>query len=373
MSPRIQHGSIVKKSGVFYGHYSSWSPNPDDPTKPIRHQHSFRIGPCDMPKSSARRILARRIEQELHLRGDRRMTVQAFIENHWIPQRQSDWRESTRVTNLYLLKLITEKFGAQPLEDIDVVQLQTYIDGLAKTRSKSLTHHVRIFLRSIFETAVDDDFLQKSPARKLRVPKNLRPVLKPFLTVSQVQALLAAAQGADRVLLAVGFSTGLRPSELLALQWRHFDPAGQKLQIVQSLWNGKLAARTKTTDADSDPNLQRVFLPQSVCAALTEWRAVSEYTDPADFIFPGMYGGAQWRGEVARRIQALATACGIPALDFRMIRRTVATLAAGCGSPRDIQTMLRHRKPETAALHYTQGQETETRAAVDRLDRLLKG
>jgi integrase len=326
-----------------------------------------------MGKSDARRILAQRIETELHLRGDRRMTVQAFIEKHWIPQRQSDWRESTKTTNLFLLKLIVEKFGVTPLEEIDGVQLQMYVDSLAKTRSKSLVHHIRIFLRSIFETAVDDDFLQKSPARKLRVPKNLRAVEKPFLNVEQVRALLAAATGGDRVLLAVAFATALRPSELLALQWRHFDPAGQKLQIVQSLWNGKLAARTKTTDADSDPNLQRVFLPQSVCTALSEWRTKTPYPEDGEFIFAAEYGGPQWRGEVARRIRELAGSVGIPALDFRMIRRTVATLANGCGSAKDVQTLLRHSRPDMAQIHYVQAQEESTRQAVDRLDRLLKG
>jgi integrase len=368
--PRLQHGSIVKKSGSWYGHYSRWSEVDGVKT---RHQHSFRIAACDMPKSDARRILAQRIEAELHLRGDRRMTLQGFVENHWIPQRQSDWRESTRVTNLYLLRLIVEKFGAQALEDIDVVSLQTWVDSLAKTRSKSLTHHVRIFLRSIFTEAVDDDFLQKSPARKLRVPKNLRPVLKPFLNVEQVRALLGAATGADRVLLATAFATGCRPGELLGLQWRHFDPAGQRLEIVQTLWNGKLRPYTKTTDSDSSEALQTVFLPASVVEALQEWRTVSQYNDTADFIFPGEYGGPQWRGQVAGRLRQLAANTGIPALSFQIIRRSVATLAASCGTPRDIQSILRHRKPETAALHYTQGQETETRAAVDRLDRLLKG
>src|ERR1039457_190768 len=48
----------------------------------------------------------------------------------------------------------------------------------------------------------------------------------------------------------------------------------------------------------------------------------------------------------------LAGSVGIPALDFRMIRRTVATLANGCGSAKDVQTLLRHSRPDMAQIHY---------------------
>jgi integrase len=369
---RIQHGTVIKKSGSWYGMYSQWSLNPDGVK--IRHQHAFRIsGVNEMTKADARRILAARIETELHLRADRKMTVQGFIESRWLPLRQSSWRDSTKKTNLYLLKLITEKFGALPLEALDAVQLQIWVDELAKTRSKGLTHHVRIFLRSIFSEACESDYIRKSPARLLRVPVDLRPVLKPFLTVPQIQALLQAAQGTDRVLLAVAFSTALRPGELLALEWRDFQPGEQKLKVVRTVWNGKVRDYTKTTDADSSRTLTQVFLPESVVSALEQWRTETAYPDDHDFIFAAEYGGSQWRAGVAERLRALAVSVGIPTLDFRMIRRTVATLVQGLGSAKDVQAVLRHSKPETALAHYSQPQEESVRQAVDRLDRLLKG
>jgi len=373
---RLQHGTLVKKSGAWVGHYSQWSSNPDG-TK-TRHQHAFRIGGCnEMLQSEARRILAARIEQELHLRGDHRVTLQGFIESRWLPLRQSSWRNSTRVTNIYLIGLITKRFGQSPLDALDAVALQQWIDELAKSRSKGLTHHIRIFLKSILAEAVEQDYLRKSPARLLRMPVNLKPIKKPVLTIPQIQALIDAALGAevksDRVLLMVAFATALRPGELLALQWRDHFPVEGKLRIVRTVWNGRLQSYTKTTDSDSSPALTTVFLPESVVAALQQWRTVTTYPDDQDFIFPAEYGGLQWRGEVAGRIRALGTLVGIPALNFQCIRRTTATLIQGLSDARTVQAVLRHRKPETALAHYSQPVEENVRTAVAALDRLLKG
>jgi len=381
MGTRTQHGTITKRSGSWVGHYSQWSPNPDDPKKPHRHQHAFRIGLCtQMTKAEARSILADRIKDELHLRADRRVTVGWFIDSRWLPLRQSSWRDSTRTTNLYLLGLIKEKFGTVPLEDVEDVLLQGWVDELAKTRSRDLCLHIRIYLMSIFEKAVYDDYLRKSPAHELHIPANLRPVTKIVLSVEQIRALMNHAQGVrsehgtpDRVLLGVAFCTALRPSELLALQWKHFNATEQRLRIVQSVHEGKLRDFTKTTTAESSATLTQVFLSESVAAALSQWRTQTKYPDDSDFIFAAQgYGDTQWRAQVVKRLRAYGTAVGIPRLTFQAIRTTVATLLDdGQGSAKDIQTVLRHKKPDTAALHYTQAQESSVRAAVDRLDRLL--
>ena len=48
---RIQHGTVIKKSGSWYGMYSQWSLNPDGVK--IRHQHAFRIsGVNEMTKAA---------------------------------------------------------------------------------------------------------------------------------------------------------------------------------------------------------------------------------------------------------------------------------------------------------------------------------
>jgi len=55
-----------------------------------------------------------------------------------------------------------------------------------------------------------------------------------------------------------------------------------------------------------------------------------------------------------RVLTALAEKCGLPKLNFQVLRRTMATLAQGKGSVKDIQAHLRHSKADTTANEYMQ-------------------
>ena len=368
---KTQHGTLTKRSGSWLGHYSRWITDAATGEKK-RLQKAFVIGTVeDITKAAARRALRVRIEQELGLRADSRVTVSWFIEHRWQPLREGTWRESTRATNLWILGHIKERFGSVPLEDADSVALQIWLNQLAKTHSGSLVKHVRIFLRSIFAEAAEQDYVRKSPARLLRIPA-LKPVPKPFLNQQQIHKLLKAAHGAHRLLLRLVLVTALRPSELFALEWHNFDPKKKLLNITESVYRGKFRAYTKTTDADSRKELLVVFLPDVIVKELQEWRSKTIFKDDHDPIFPNSDGNTWWKENFQRRVLTpIAQAAGIPQLNFQILRRTVATHAQSMGSPKDIAGILRHRKPDTAALHYTQMQESSVRATAESLAEML--
>jgi integrase len=61
----------------------------------------------------------------------------------------------------------------------------------------------------------------------------------------------------------------------------------------------------------------------------------------------------------------LAEMAGVGKVNFQILRRTVATHAQSLGSPKDIQTILRHKKAETAQAHYVQVIDASVRAATE--------
>jgi integrase len=368
MSLRVQHGSLLKKSGAYLGRFSKWLVDPDTGEK-IRRQITFKIAQTDaITKAEARRVLAARIEQELGLRSDSRVTLQWFVEHRWIPLREGSWRDSTRATNLQLLNLILAKFGNVTLEDIDAVDLQQWINSIARTHSGSVVKHVRIFLKSIMAEAQDSEYIRRNPARALRIPRELKLVPKPYLSKEEIQRLLSVAKGMHKVLLKLLLCTGLRPSELFALEWRDFVPEQKLLHIVRSVYRGKLRQFTKTTDGASPRELQTVFLPTSLVAELEQWRAEQRPDHPENFIFSHGYDNLIHKENYQQRhLNPLAKAAGIERVNFQIVRRTVATLSQNLGSPKDIQTILRHKKPDTAQAHYVQAQEASVRATVEAL------
>lgn len=377
--PKTQYGTVLKKSGSWAGRYSRWVTDVTTGEKK-RLQKSFVIGSVDkMTKAEARRLLRIRIEQELNLRADSRINVKFFIEHRWQPLRESTWRDSTKETNEWILSHITKEFGAVPLEDCDAVTLQLWLNRLAKTHSGSLVRHVRIFLKSIFNEAVEQDFLRKSPARLLRIPV-LKSVTKPFLTVEQVHSLLNVATGRDRIILRLFLVTGLRPSELFALRYRALDVEHGLLNITESVYRGVVRPWSKTTDENSPKYLTQVFLPQEVVTDLVAFKKLEDGY-PNDFIFsssslnkPLLKENWQQRNLNPLVCRAFHDgkcedgACegeGVPLVNYQVLRRTVATHVQG--SAKDTQTLLRHTKPQTAQAEYVQPMEESVRSAVDKL------
>lgn len=82
---------------------------------------------------------------------------------------------------------------------------------------------MRAYLRDIFVEAVDQDFLSKDPARKVRVPAQLRETDKTTLSWEQLRKALSRLDLRGRVLLELDMTNALRPSELFALRWKCFS------------------------------------------------------------------------------------------------------------------------------------------------------
>jgi integrase len=365
---KSQDGYLTTKSGKWMGHFSRWVTDYSTGQRK-RQQRAFVIGAVSgMTKTAARGKLRERMVKELGITADSRVTVAWFIEHRWKPQREGTWRESTKQTNNELLKIIVNRFGTVALEDMDGIAMQAWLTELAKKRSGSAVKHLRIFLRAIFLEAAEQDYVHKNPARLLRVPK-VKAVTRICLTLPQVKALLKAATWypRERALLRLILVTALRPSELFALKWKCFDMASGTLTIAETVYRGKIRPYTKTTE-EGDTEHLTMHVPQAATVALAQWHSETERRAPADYIFPDSEGGFCHKENYQRRVLTpLAKQAGLDHLNFQILRRTVATHAQSLGSPKDISTILRHRKTETAQQHYIQAIEASVKETTEKL------
>jgi integrase len=268
-----------------------------------------------------------------------------------------------------LLKVITTRFGSTAIEDVDSVHLHGWLNALAKSRSASAVKHLRLFLRSIFADALEQDYIRKNPARTLRLPK-LKTVAKPYLTLEQIKALLKASMpfggmSRDTCVLQVALSTALRPSELFALRWRSIDLAKGTMTITETVYRGVLRGYTKTTE---EGEIQRLIVPVLALDALAKWHYQTKHKDDEDFIFPNSEGGFLLTPNYQNRVlKPLAKMAGIPRLNFQVLRRTVATHAQDLGSPKDIATLMRHKQVQTSQEHYIQAIEETVKQTGEKL------
>jgi integrase len=362
--PKLQQGTITRKSGKWLGHFSRWTRDAQGQRK--RLQQAFVIGECDrMTLTSARRVLRQRLEEELGLRkASHRIEVGWFIEQRWKPLREGKWRDSTKKINELFLTHIKRQFGEDLLRECDEVEMQAWLNSLARDYSASMVRHIRYLLKSIFTEAVEQGYLTRSPVRRLQLPI-VKSVSKPFLTEDEIKKLLARTQGRDRLLLRLVLTTALRPSELFALRWSCFQPQKNLLLITESVYRGKLRPFTKTTDSDSRQNLLKVFLPSIL---VNELQSSRNGAGDGAFIFPSSNGTPMTKENYQHRVLTpLARQAGIPRLNFQILRRSSATHLQNLGSPTDIAAILRHTKPTTSLTEYIQTVDDSVQEAVERL------
>ncbi len=134
--------------------------------------------------------------------------------------------------------------GIEDLADVLPMHLRGFLAEDAKRRpAPSSQARATAALKSFFHFLVDDERLDRDPARPLRTPKK-REALPDVLTMAELERLLAAPARddlwerrfrgkpeRDRLLLALFAYAGLRRSELLGLAWDDVELARRLLYI----------------------------------------------------------------------------------------------------------------------------------------------
>ncbi len=291
---------------------------------------------------------------------DNSVTFDWFVRNRYFPLRKGDWRPETAKEKMAQIEIdLIAKFGEYPLASFDRFMLQTHVNGLALRYSQDRVKQARSYLKSIFDEAIEQEFLVLDPTRKLKIPKNLRPKDKRILSWEQMWSILAKTARKDRLLLMLDMTAALRPSELFALRWRSFDNRNT-LSITETVYRRKLRPFGKTPRS-----LTKVHLPDGLASELGRWKVECRKASPEAFIFPNADGGfmdtANYRFRV---LKPLAEKLGIEKLNFQILRRTMATQAQNMGSVKDIQEHLRHSRADTTANEYMQALPESVREMV---------
>ena len=145
---------------------------------------------------------------------------------------------------------------------------------------------MRAYLRDIFAEAVDQDFLMKDPARKVKVPTQLRETDTTTLTWDQLRGALMELPIRDRILLELNMTNALRPSELLAFRWKCFEYEASTLKIMETVYKGKIRPWGKTRKS-----LTVIHIPRNLADDLERWRTSCPDPSPESFMFANRAGG----------------------------------------------------------------------------------
>lgn len=356
MGKSHQAGWVSLRGKHWFGYLRQWILDPETNEERVK-KVCVKLGlKSKMTKLEARAALRAEITERTgrssgdRVRKDSSVTFEWFVRNRYFPLRIGDWRPETAKEKMAQIEIdLVARFGEYPLDSFDRFMLQTHVNDLALRYSQDRVKHARSYLKSIFDEAIEQEFLIKDPTRKLRIPKNLRPKDKRILSWDEMWSVLAKAVRRDRLLLLLDMTEALRPSELFALRWRSFDNHNT-LAITETVYRRKIRPFGKTPGS-----LSTVHLPDGLASELRHWKVECKNCSPEAFIFPNADGGCLDAGNYRYRVlKPLAEELGIEKLNFQILRRTMATHAQRMGSVKDIQAHLRHARPDTTANEYMQ-------------------
>ena len=213
-----------RQGRVWIGFFHVWMTDVNG--RRVRQKKEKTLGPASMPKHEAQKKLAKYIEEytgRIRKQGNA-ITTFADLWNAYCAVRSGQWAKKTKEDLQYLFaKHVIPVVGSQPPGEVTPTSLQLLLNKMAEDGyRKSTVEKVRTHTKACFDYAMDEDLIEKNPARKLLMPNIRKKSCERFLSVDELRALLSQAAPREHLVLRILAVCGLRPAEALILRIEDF-------------------------------------------------------------------------------------------------------------------------------------------------------
>jgi len=244
-----------------------------------------------------------------------------FVRDVYLSFYRRKWKRSTTMTNEdRLAHHLTSDFGARSLGSFGRDELQAFLDRKGQLLSFSVVAHLRWDLKQIFDMAVEEGYLRRSPAALLFTPRECRRAETRVMTVEEVRQMLSVLDVRERLIARLALIAGIRPGEIFGLKWARME--ADYADIRQRVYRG---------DVDSPKSVRSVrfaALSDGLLVSIDEWRTVSRDTSANAWVFPSerlktpLAKDNCWRRSFLPKLKPI----GLAWANFQVMRRTHSSL-----------------------------------------------
>ena len=224
----------VRKRGNYW--YARWRGT--DGTQ--EEKGGFRNKPDAENYANSMRILASKGRRTKP--SETGMTIGEFANSVWV--RTLNVREQTLLDYKRALEgHIFKEFANLPMQNIKRSDIQAWSAKMAKNglSPRTIEKHQNL-MAGILKMAKDNDYLQINPFSGWKRGKAQKRFKVEPLTFEQVEKIVSLISPKYRLMVWLGYYTGARPSEMLAITWDRIDWASKEITIDR-----QLSRNTKTT------------------------------------------------------------------------------------------------------------------------------
>jgi integrase len=296
---------------------------------------------------------------------DHRQSRKLFSEyaEEWPASR--DLRASTREKYRSLLKLhILPTFGSIQLGKVTSSEVRRWNSELKQRHPDTATQAYRL-LHTIFETAVSDDLIGRSPCRVKGAGQHKNPE-RPTVSPSELEAALLVVEPRYQLAIRLAALTQLRRAEVLGLQRRHVQLREEVLTIEQAAVavRGRMMVGPPKTEA----GVRKLAVPSSLVPDIVAH--LEDFTGPGpnDWLFVGRDGGPASGRTLDRQWSKARMVVNRPEVHLHDLRHSGLTWAADAGaSTKAVMKRGGHSSYEAAMRYQHASPETDRKvaAAVD--------
>ena len=254
---------------------------------------------------------------------------------------------------------IIPALGDQTLSEVRPLDVQHCVNSWSEGAAPRTVARRLGTLRAVFNFAVNNDWLARSPIRGIKLPM-ATSTRSYSLTYTDVVAIADATHLTYRPMVWLGALTGCRWSEAAGLRVGDLDMMARTMRIEQVVVKDS-HGRPGVCSPKSEASRRIVALPKALVEMFAEHLTRPDLTaaDRGAFVFTAPQGGLisqdNWRCRVwlpALKGAGLATAKPRPG--FHDLRRAVATALVAAGvDPKTVQTRLGHSDVRTTLEIYT--------------------
>jgi integrase len=187
--------------------------------------------------------------------------------NEWLKRHQTRIQYSTlRGYSSVIRCHLIPQFGGFSLTDINAKIIRDWMTTLDVSHKR--INNILIPLRMILEEAYQDEIIGSNPTHRIKNLPLLTREPEPF-SKKDIDEILQKMSGLGRNLIEFAFHSGLRTSELIALQWKNVDITNNRIYVREAIVSNK-TKQPKTASGN-----RTVFLNERSRNALVRHKKLS--------------------------------------------------------------------------------------------------
>lgn len=257
-----------------------------------------------------------------------------LIEEYLGVQQQRGRRPGTIVSYRLFLGRFVQSIG-RPVDEVETRDVRKFLQGEEERGNGHATIASKVHrLNALYRWLEREELIEKNPMRRIDAPKVPAPPPK-YLTHEEIEKIRDAAKGLDRLLIEVLYSSGIRVSEAVALDWHELDLNAMSLTVRE----GKGG---KTREC-----------PLSTKATMLLRQYQSERSDNEPWVFRSQFRRRMSKESIERRMRLLGEKAGLRRrLTPHKMRHSCATHLLAAGMPLDmVQSVLGHSSVATTQVY----------------------